>query len=235
VRRGAIPILVLGLCLLAPGAAVAQLGPPSERPRAVDIFGAIDGYDDVAQPDRYGTVMDPARNELGLYLVTRAFRNVCLGLEGGRPLDAVMPPLYAAYGQSAYYFGDETAADTGNLVLSPTGDIDADEDDGHPTFWLRPAPGGMTCQMEWTFAPELDESRQDAMAHFLEDWLPFAFALVPANRHEAASGSPLFGFAEWDRSCLGRWCPMTVNFRLGAASITIGTTLNITGIEGTAP
>lgn len=227
--------LALGALLLCAGGAFAQAGAPSDQPRAVDLFSRDLGYEYLAQPDRYGTVTDPFRNELGLHLLVETFRNVCFGLERGDALEAALPPGYSAYGQNAYYFADEDAEEIGNIVLSPTGDIDVDEENGHPTFWLRPGTLGMNCRIEWTFEADLPDATQDAMAFYLEEWLPLAFALVPADRHELATGRPLYAFAEWDRYCLGRWCPMTVNIRLGTATVILETTLNITGFEGTAP
>ncbi|MBF9035085.1 hypothetical protein HKCCE2091_12635 [Rhodobacterales bacterium HKCCE2091] len=233
---------LIGAALASPVAAAAQQGSapegpgPWDRPRLATILDFPLGYDDMADAGRFGTVAAPGQNELGLTLVLRMFANVCVGLEEGAPLAAVLPDGFAAYDQSDYLFGTATPATDSPYVLSPTGNIDADETGGHPTFWLRDSGTGMGCQLEWRFAPDdLPEAQRSTMAAVVREWLPYQMALVRASRPELSPSPPLFGLQEWDRPCGDRWCPMTAHYDMRDLYLTLDTKLDITAPEGPRP
>ncbi len=233
--RAALLAAALALPAAAQGQSLAEMagGPgPADQPRALAVFEGVEGYADLAA-ERVGTVAQPAANELGLLLVTRMFRNLCLGLEQGAPLDTLLPEPLAAYGQSSYLFGLE-AGDAVAQVVSPTGSIEQDEAEGRPSLWLAPSAMGMTCRIEWAVA-EFPADVQQAMARYLDDWLPFELALVRASRPVMTAEQPLSNFTEWDRPCGDRWCATTVAYRLAEGFVSIETTLDITDIEGDRP
>ncbi len=236
--RGLAPALVLALAVPAHGQSSFEFGSagpgPEPHPRAAEIFADVQGYADLST-DRHGTVAQPVSHELGLILILRMFRNVCLGLERGAPLDDVMPPGFAAYAQSPYLFGEIQPATDGPQVLSPTGSIDADEDNGHPTIWLSPGETRMNCRLEWRAAAAFPEDRQTGMALFLDDWLPYTLSLVRASRPALVSPPSPFDATEWDRPCGDRWCPVTVIFDLPDGFVSLETRLNITDIESVRP
>lgn len=206
-----------------------------ERPRMIDQFAPITGYSDLS-PDRFGPATTPKPTELGIFLVLRMFRTVCQGIENGEALARLMPPGFAAYDGAKYYFGPDAATRGVTIVLSPTGDIDADENRGHPTLWLDPDAAGMTCRVEWTIPEEIDPKTQQTMARILEQWVPFELSLVRFSRPllmPSPSQSDLF---EWDRPCQGQWCPLTLHYDLSKRRyVTIKTTLNVISIEGERP
>jgi hypothetical protein len=229
-----IPRAAIGLCLVLPTTAVAQ--GVHDRPRALDIFTGLAelGYSDLA-PDRYGTPANPVPNELGMLLVSRMFRTVCLGLESGAPLDAVMPDGFDNHTLSFWLMGDDTPREGGPIILSSTGDIATDEDDGHPYVELSPDAGGMTCRVSWRIPGPLETTTQSNIAELIATWLPWEYALVDAARPEVATDPGMSRLIEWDRPCGERWCEMTALFSLGSGDVSLTTTLNITGIEGTRP
>lgn len=219
------------LAVLAPLACSAQ---PTEMPRAWHSFAAVEGYDDLS-PDRFGTPAYPAPSEMGMALVQRMFRNVCLALERGDTLDAVMPPGFAAYGLGPYMLGTADSGTDGIRILSSTGEIALDEDGGHPAIWLRPADTGMTCAIEWTMAEPMPPERHAGFALLLRDWLPYAFAMVRASRPVLAAELAPSDLLEWDRPCLDGWCPVTANYMLQQGYVRLETRLGITEIGGERP
>ncbi|MBY4892816.1 hypothetical protein KUL25_08570 [Rhodobacteraceae bacterium N5(2021)] len=231
------------LIALAPLPASAQSGfvfgqPPAatDTPRALDIFSHIEGYAEFTA-ERHGAVTQPLATELGTDLLLRIFRNTCLGIERGQSLAEITPNGFAPYETLPYSFGDVTAPlfTPGRRVLSPTGSIDADEGNGHPSIWLAPEETGMTCRIEWHIGPDVPEARQQSIANYLQQWVPWSFALIHASRPFAGGTPPLTSATEWDRPCGDRWCPMTIVHSFPAGRISIETTLNITDIEGSAP
>lgn len=236
--------LLASLALLAvPGAASAQtdfvFGAPSalrETPRALDVFRDVGGYAEFTA-DRHGTVTQPLVTELGADLLMRMFRNICLGIERGASLADVTPEGFAPYATLPYSFGDIAAPDyePGRRVLSFTGSIDADEENGHPVLWLQPENTGMTCQIEWHVGPDVPDDRQGSIATYFDEWVPWAFALVHASRPNRTTDAPRANVTEWDRPCGDRWCPMTITYNFPAGRISVDTTLNITDIQGARP
>ena len=222
-------------CLAMPVASHGQERSDCDQPRSIEVFGCVSGYE-MFSPDRFGTLASPRPNTLGFSLVLRMFRNVCLGLERGETLDAVMPEGFAAYHSSPYYWGDPDARRHGDkTVLSSTGNIEKDEDGGNPAIWLEPETGGMTCKVEWRIAEEMSPDNQQFIARRLAQWMPWAFALVRATNPEDLDQSALTNFIEWDRPCQGRWCPVTAIYTLSSGEVTIQMILNITDIEGVRP
>jgi len=206
-----------------------------DQPRSIEVLACVSGYETFS-PDRFGTLASPRPNELGFLLLLRMFRNVCLGLERGETLDAVMPEGFAAYHSSPYYFGDPDATRHGNTtVLSSTGDIDKDEEGGIPVFWLEPGIGGMTCRVEWRIVEEMSPESRQGIAGLLAHWVPWELALVRAERPLLLGQPALSDFMEWDRPCQGRWCPATAYFDLSRGEVTMRMILNITDIEGERP
>ncbi len=222
------------LCLSLPLVSEAQDRGVRDQPRSVEVFEPISGYD-MFTPDRHGTPANPRANELGFTLVLRMFRNVCLGLEQSKSLEEVLPEGFAAYSFTPYFFGPDAEPRGGTTILSSTGDIEQDEDGGLPAFSLEPAPGGMTCGIDWRIAEELTPESQQAIAGLLAHWMPWELALVRASR-PAGFGMPALNDAiEWDRPCQGRWCPTWAYFSLGRGDVSLRMTLNITGIKGDRP
>ncbi len=237
-------VWLLLMALAVPHTALAQSagftfgsGPAlRDTPRALEVFAGVQGYDDLL-PDLYGTVSQPVPTELGALMVLRMFRNVCLGLEQGAALADITPNGFAPYVTLPFSFGDLAEPDygSGSRVLSFTGSIDADEDNGHPFIWLRPEETGMTCRVEWHPGPDVPEDRQHAMADMLNQWAPWQFALIHASRPNLASDPPPSDVTEWDRPCGDRWCPVVILYSFSGGQISIETALNITDIEGDHP
>ncbi len=230
-------LALISAALLAPVApALAQgdaLPPPGSAPRAVAIFASLQGYDDLTA-DRFGTPAAPAPHELGLVMISRMFRNTCLGLERGAALVDVMPPGFTAYEDLAYLMGTAPTGEPGAMLLSPTGDIDLDAAMGHPTLRIAPSPRGMTCRIEWQQVAPPATDRQAGMAGFLVHWLPYEFAMVRATPSRAMDAQ-LLDYLEWDRPCADKWCPVTLNYALERGFLNLETRLNITDIEGARP
>ena len=232
-------IRVALLALSIPVAGLAQssgdAAPPlPDTPRAIAIFSGVQGYDDLA-PERVGHPAKPVEHELGLVLVSRIFRNTCLSLERGASLESATPTGFSPFDAGFYLMGTAPTGQTDRLVLSPTGDIDADETTGHPSIWLTAHDTGMTCRIEWNMENPPAEDRRIGMAQFIEKWLPFEYALVRVERPTLNLDPSVAGFAEWDRPCGDRWCPMSVIYDLPDGSVVLNTMLNITGIEGDRP
>ncbi|ABD55889.1 hypothetical protein [Jannaschia sp. CCS1] len=239
--KRAVLCLIVALCV--PVAAIAQSGftfgaSPGLRdtPRALELFDDIQGYADLA-PERHGTVDQPLQTELGTHLLLRAFRNVCLGIEQGRALADVMPGDFAPYVTLPYSFGDIEEPDygPGRRVLSSTGSIDTDEDEGRPFIWLAPDPAGLSCRIEWHIDGNLPEARQHAIASYLDNWVPWQFALVHGSRPVLGTAPMPSHVSEWDRPCGDRWCPLVILYSFVGGQISVETVLNITDIEGDLP
>jgi hypothetical protein len=205
-----------------------------DHPRSFEVFGDVSGYETFS-PERFGTLASPRANELGFLLVLRMFRNVCLGLERGEALDAIMPADFAAYHSSPYFFGPDATRRGNTTVLSSTGDIEKDEDGGKPSIWLEPGAGGMTCTVEWRIAEEMSPESRQAIAGLISQWAPWELALVPASRPLPPDQSALSDAIEWDRPCQGRWCPATASYNLPGGELTMRMTLNIADIGGQRP
>ncbi|WP_224815490.1 hypothetical protein [Hasllibacter sp. MH4015] len=237
-------VLSLVSCIATACPALAQStdftfgGQPALRdtPRAIEIFSGLTGYGDLL-PDLYGTPINPNSTELGALMVQRHFRNVCLGLEQGAPLAQVTPAGFASYPLFPYSFGDisDPFDGPGDRVLSPTGSIDADEDNGHPFLWLRPDPLGMTCRVEWHPTGGIPEDRYGPVANVFDIWAAWQFAMVAATRPTMDLAPRRGNATEWDRPCGERWCPVTIIYSLPRGPITMETTLNIVDIEGPRP
>ena len=223
---------LLPALLLLPVTALAQTSPPADMPRAHGFAAPPAGYADI-RPDAHGTPADPAPTEMGALLVMRMFQTVCLGLERGESLDAVTAEGFAAYAASPYYFADIEPAEMGDLVLSPTGDIDADEAAGHPTIALMEVDTGMDCRIEWS---PVGETRLDAVPELVEVWLPWDLALIRASR-PTLGVSPTTDLVEWDRPCNGRWCRLDASYAIDGSHprLALSTTLDITAIGGDRP
>lgn len=216
---------------LAAGTASAEI---REAPRAMAIFADQGGYADLTV-ERHGTPASPLENELGLVLVLRMFRNVCLGIEAGRSLNAVAPEGFDTYTFAFHGLGVEGGDPDGPLVLSSTGDIVIDEEGGHPAISIRPDAAGAVCTLIWNPSGNMSAVSRTSMAQLLSDWLPYSFALVRASRADLVAETPLNNYIEWDRPCFGAWCGMSVIYDLDRGYVSISTTLNVTGIEGTRP
>ena len=221
---------LLAALVALPGAGGAQ----ETGPRALALFAPARGYDDLP-PERFGPPSAPVANELGLVLMLRMFRNVCLGLERGDTLQEVMPPDFDAYNMVAYM--QIVGGDSGSraLVLSPTGDVDADEAAGTPTFTLLPTGDRFSCTLERQLTEDLPDDRQAGMAMFFENWLPYALALVRASRPHLGPEPLLFDAAEWDRPCGDGWCPLQVIYDLPGGYVSLTTTIDIATIAGDLP
>ena len=231
--------LVLAAALTAPPAVHGQsLGgtgaPLAEVPRSVETFAGTLGYADLS-PDRYGSPGAPRATELGMYLVLRTFRTVCLGLELGFTLDDVTPDGFTANDSMTYLFGDETGQPSPTTVLSPTGSVDMDEDEGRPTIWLTPDPDGMVCRVEWQIAEDIPVETQEAIARLLSDWMPYEMSLMRVTRPDMVSEPVLSNAIEWDRPCMDRWCPTGAVYGLSSGRVALTTKLSITDIEGDQP
>ena len=213
-------------------------GPPAsvrDQARSIEAFRCVSGYE-MFSPDRHGTPASPSPTELGFTLVLRMFRNVCLGIERGDPLDDLMPEGFQAYHSSPYYWGDPDATRQGDTtVLSSTGDMEKDENGGHPAVWLEPGTGGLTCKVQWRVPDEMSTESRQAIASLIVHWLPWALALVPASRPSMVEPAALSDAIEWDRPCQDRWCPAAARYSLSKGDITMQMTLDITNIEGTRP
>lgn len=227
--------LGLGLAQMAVGQSLADpASGPLDQPRAMTLFASAQGYDDLPEA-RHGTLMAPDQNELGLLLVFRMFRNVCLGLENGASLAEVLPDPFVGYDQSSYFFAEPVAPQGGSIAASPTGDVDLDEGNGHPVFWIKPDAAGMTCKIEWYFDPDLPDSTVAAMADLLDTWLPFGLALARASRPLPQLDPAMPDLTEWDRPCNDRWCRLDVLRDLGRGFVSIETLLDRTTPEGDRP
>ncbi|MDU8926055.1 hypothetical protein RXV86_01520 [Alisedimentitalea sp. MJ-SS2] len=221
-------------CLTLPGTVLGQEGGLRDQPRSFEIFAHATDYEGFSS-ERHGTLANPQPNELGFLLVLRMFRTVCLGLERGAALDAVVPPGFSAHHSAPYYFGPDAARRGDKLVLSATGDVEKDEDGGHPAIWLEPRTGGMECALDWRIAADMSPDSQRAIATLLARWVPWEMALLPASRPQLLEQPALSDAIEWDRPCMGRWCPTSAFFSLSRGDISLRTILNITAIEGTRP
>ncbi|MEY1556494.1 hypothetical protein AB3Y40_12755 [Yoonia sp. R2331] len=206
----------------------------SETPRAVGIFAPVQGYDDLTV-DRFGTPASPELTELGLVLVSRMFRNTCLTLEQGAALEDAMPPGFAAYESNAFFMGTAVTGDRDRLALSATGNIDTVDAQGHPVLEISARDTGMTCRLEWRMAAPPAADRQESMAVYMEQWFPYEYALVRVERPAMAFTPNITNFAEWDRPCGDRWCPISAIFNFSRGEVILETTLNITAIGGTQP
>ena len=220
------------VCLASPVA--AQEHNVRDQPRSFEVFDSATGYATFS-PERFGTLASPRADELGFLLVLRMFRNVCLGLERGETLNAVMPDGFAAYHSSTYHFGPDATRRGTASVLSPTGDIAQDEDGANPAIWLEPGAGGMICSVKWRIAEEMSPESRQAIAGLLAQWVPWELALVRASRPPLQEQSALSDAIEWDRPCRGRWCPATAFYNLSRGDVSLQMTLNITDIEGVRP
>lgn len=205
-----------------------------DTPRALEVFAAVSGYSDISD-GRYGTPAAPAPSELGVIMVSRMFRNVCLGIEAGASLETVLPAGFSIHSSAFWLMGDDTPRTGGPLVLSSTGDIAQDEDDGHPSIELRPDAGGMICRINWRMPEALGQAQQAAISDLIATWVPWEYALVAAARPEPAGDPSMSRLLEWDRPCGDRWCAMSALFSLGRGDISLSTTLDITDIEGDRP
>lgn len=222
------------LCLFMPNALLAQERAIRDVPTVTEIFEGHTGYE-MFSSERHGRFDKPLATELGFSLVLRMFRNICLGLERGAPLAAVTPEGFEAYNFSPYFFGPETPPRGDSLVLSSTGDIARDEDEGRPAIWLDPGTGGMTCTMEWRIVEDVSPQSQQAIAELITAWMPWELSLVRASKPLLASPTPLFDAIEWDRPCQGRWCPAMAIYDLTGGMVTLRMTLNIMDVEGEVP
>ena len=219
------------LLLTALFASPALAEGPRDAPRATE-FPSVPDYAEL-QPDRHGTPARPMPNELGAWAVIQTFRATCLSIENGASLAEALPPGFAAWQSGPFFFAEAVPAETGSLALSPTGDIDADDAAGTPILSLSPAPTGMTCRIEWN---PVGETRLDAVPGMVQEWLPFAMAMVRANRPAMTDIPPPVDSAEWDRPCNDRWCPVTATYSVsGRPMLSLETTLDITDIGGTRP
>ncbi len=227
IRTGLTALLLL-LPLAASGQGIA------DAPRAVQMFAPVQGYADLTE-DRFGTPAAPFSTELGLVLVSRMFRNTCLGIERGEALDDAMPPGFAAYESNAFFMGLEPTGDMDRMALSASGDIDTVDANGHPIIELSAHATGMSCRLEWQMKEPPAADRQDGMAVYMEHWLPFEFALVRVERPSMSATPQITSFAEWDRPCGTRWCKMTAIHNMSRGEVILETTLNITSIGGTTP
>ena len=226
-------IRVLALSLVFPVSALAQTAAPADSARARGFDAPPSGYADI-RPDDHGTPADPAPTELGALLVMRMFQTVCLGLERRAELGAVLPRGFAAFAAGPYLFAEAVPAADGDLVLSPTGNIDADEAAGHPTVLLTVAETGMDCRVEWL--PRGEATRLDAIPGLVQAWFPWELALIRVSRPPVAAW-PMTDLVEWDRPCNGRWCRVEASYALEGARprLSLSTTLDITGIGGKRP
>lgn len=229
-------VALTAACLFMPVASHGQERGVRDQPRSLEVFGDASGYE-MFSPGRVGTLANPRPSELGFSLVLRMFRNVCLEVERGEALDAVMPDGFAAYHSTPYTFGPDETRIGVTTVLSSTGDIDKDEDGGHPAIWLAPRTGGMTCTVEWTIMEEMSAISREAIAQIIAQWVPWELALVPASRPVIGDQSSLSDGIDWDRPCQGRWCPARIIYFLsrGDQRVSMEMTLNITDIEGERP
>jgi hypothetical protein len=215
-------------------AAQSQERAVRDTPRSVEVFARSPDYTTFSA-DRYGTPGTPFADELGFWLVVQMFRSVCLGIETGASVDAVLPEGFSAHNFAPYFFGPDTPPNGDVVVLSSTGDIELDEDGGHPAIWLEPDPAGMTCKAAWILAEPLSPESQTAIANLITQWMPWALTLVPASRPTASNEHAINDGIEWDRPCQDKWCPATAFYSLPSGNITLQMTLNITGIEGERP
>ena len=203
-------------------------------PRAWLTFDALRGYDDLP-PERHGTPAQPDPSELGMLLVMRMFRNVCLGLERGAALDSVMPPGFAAHASGPYLFGADAPAGSNTRILSATGSAERDETEGRPTVSLRPARTGMSCAIEWYVPQGMEPNHAQALALVVRDWLPYRMALVRASPPALSAAPPPSDVIEWDRPCADAWCPVTAIYTLSDILVRLETRLTITDIGGNRP
>jgi hypothetical protein len=222
------------VCVLNPVTSHGEERSIRDQPRSFEIFAGVLGYETFL-PDRFGSLANPRPNELGFLLVLRMFRNVCLGLERGEPLDAILPEDFAAYHSSTYLFGPGAKGGGSTTVLSPTGDIEKDEDSGNPAIFLKPDAGGMTCKIEWRVAEEFSQESQRAIASLFIQWVPWELALVRASPPHNLDQPAFSDAIEWDRPCQGQWCPANAFYNLASGEVTMQMTLNITEIEGVRP
>ncbi len=233
--RYAVSAALAATAFALPRAALAQDQGVRDHPRALEIFADVSGYTDLAA-DRYGVPASPRSNDLGFLLVLRMFQTVCLGLEQGADLDAVMPDGFASYHGLPYYFADPDAVPRGDtIVLSSTGDIDQDEAGGHPAIWLDPAATGMTCRLEWQMVEIPTPETQEIIVGILTRWMPWQLALVPASRPILSPETAQSDAIDWDRPCQDRWCPVRAYWSLQYGDLHMELTLNITGIGGERP
>lgn len=212
--------------LAVPASAFEHQTDPAGQPRAIDIFAEHTGYD-LLDTGRFGTPAEPAATEFGAFMVVRMFRTVCVGLEQGKSLDAVMPPGFDAYPESVYIWGEEDPLFRGT-VLSTTGSVDQDEAGGHPWITLLPRSDGITCKLEWQLASAPDAEQQKSMARVFNRWFPWELALVRASKPSLSHEPSVIDFREWDRPCKGSWCPTIATYRLADGYIWLETRL--TGI-----
>ena len=221
--------LIAALMLAGPSAAQ----PVSDVPRTSEMFADPLGYEDLADTALYGTPGNPNRDPAGLFLVMRMFHNTCLGLEAGLKLSDAMPPGFSAQEEWQYLFGIERSSDW--LVLTPTGDVEADEAQSLPIFFLLPNAEGMSCRLEWNFPPEDVAEHADDMVALLRARLPYRMMLLPASDITMIPDINRSGFLDWDRVCANRFCPTRAMYSMSRAWVSLATTLNITAIEGTRP
>lgn len=225
----------LAACVLAvPAIAPAQEPTVRDAPRSFEVFSRAPGYE-TSPPDQFGTPAEPFPNELGFWLVVQMMRSVCLGIEEGAAAEAVLPDQFAAYSFAPYFFGPDAPPRGDKVVLSSTGDIELDEAGARPAIWLEPAPGGMTCKIEWRVGEALSPESQMAIANLITKWMPWALAFVPASRPITTDNPATSDGIEWDRPCQDRWCPATAFYNLPSGDITLQMTLNITGIGAGPP
>ena len=219
------------LALISVIASPALAEGPRSAPRATE-FPSLPAYEEL-QADRHGTPAAPMPNELGAWAVIQTFRATCLSIEKGASLSEALPPGFAAWESGPFFFAEAVPAETGSLALSPTGDVDADDAAGTPILTLSPAETGMTCRIEWN---PVGETRLDALPGLVQDWLPYAMAMVRANRPAMTDFPPPVDAAEWDRPCNDRWCPVTAIYAItGRPMLSLETTLDITDIGGDRP
>ena len=227
-------MLVLLVVTVLPTTLSAQMGPLQDRPRSLALFSGIASIYPM-DPARFGTAANPKPNELGFLIVLRLFRDVCLRLERGVELDIVMPREFSSHAFSAYYFGADAAPRGPNLVLSATGDIDADESNGHPVIWLEPSSQGMICKVEWHMSQDPGQDVVEAISGLILHWVPWELSLIPGEKPSAMNQSAAEGLGSWDRPCQDRWCPVSVLYAPRQTLVSLSTRLNITDIGGVAP
>lgn len=216
----------LALCMaLVPAAAAAQ--EISHSQRILEAAAGIAGYEDL-QPERFGTASTPRPDEMGAVLLLRIFRNTCIAAEAGAPPEAVMPPGFAAYGSGAYLFGTPGPA-TGTTYLSATGDVERDEEEGHPSIAL-----GGSCRVEWHFPAPAGEDAERRFRYILFEHFPYAFALTRVSRPDPVTPPGMATVVEWDRPCRGKWCPTSLIFDPRGGSVVLTTRLNAAPPAGPA-
>lgn len=217
--------LTLGLCLAMPALPVnAQVFDrlPEVEPIETELF-------DSTIPEM-GPLANPAPTAAGLYLFIEMTRHVCLGVEAGIALEDLAFDGFQTVGPMEYRIGWERN-DEPMTVLSASGDLEEDGENGHPVFDIR-TQDEVTCRTQWFIVDALDDQTRAEMAALLRLRLPQVLQLIPVRGHRVplqinAAG----GLDTYLRACAGAWCETTAISFLGESprSITISMTLNPEG------